>query len=301
MNFEPPNLFIGLMDLFSVLLPGALLTYLFMDDVGPAALGPAKYDRLEGAEAITAFLISSYLVGHLIFLIASGLLDEFYDSARRHALNSQLLLFARKGKLLPWLVRAVLWVIFKRERNLAVGRASAIKEKMLAPLHAKDAVNTFQWSKSFLTKEHPESMVAVQRFEADSKFFRSLVVVLIILVVYWLLHGLWPKVFVGLGLILLALWRYMEQRLKSTNQAYWSVITLTAQQGSLSLERAPARKDGLTHAGGIVFRTKAGKTEYLLVDAKEFPGQRVLPKGHIEAGEQPGDTAVREVHEETGY
>ena len=35
------------------------------------------------------------------------------------------------------------------------------------------------------------------------------------------------------ALLVLALWRYMEQRFKATNQAYWSVITLTAKDGKL--------------------------------------------------------------------
>jgi hypothetical protein len=35
MNFDPQKFFIGLMDFFSILLPGALLTYLLMGDVGP--------------------------------------------------------------------------------------------------------------------------------------------------------------------------------------------------------------------------------------------------------------------------
>lgn len=31
MNFDPQKFFIGLMDFFSILLPGALLTYLLME------------------------------------------------------------------------------------------------------------------------------------------------------------------------------------------------------------------------------------------------------------------------------
>jgi hypothetical protein len=67
----------------------------------------------------------------------------------------------------------------------------------------------------------PQSLAVVQRFEADSKFL--------------LLHGraagsarawpfqhTWPPagIRVVLALLLLALWRYMEQRYKATNQAY---------------------------------------------------------------------------------
>jgi hypothetical protein len=39
MNFEPQIFFIGLMDFFSILLPGALLTWLLMGVVGPVVLG----------------------------------------------------------------------------------------------------------------------------------------------------------------------------------------------------------------------------------------------------------------------
>jgi hypothetical protein len=38
MNFEPQQFFIGLMDFFSILLPGALLAWLLMGEVGPFML-----------------------------------------------------------------------------------------------------------------------------------------------------------------------------------------------------------------------------------------------------------------------
>ena len=48
MNFDPQKFFIGLMDFFSILLPGALLTCLLMREVGPAVLGD-RYAGLAGA------------------------------------------------------------------------------------------------------------------------------------------------------------------------------------------------------------------------------------------------------------
>jgi ADP-ribose pyrophosphatase YjhB (NUDIX family) len=54
-----------------------------------------------------------------------------------------------------------------------------------------------------------------------------------------------------------------------------------------------------TTSGGVVFRrTKDGKTEILLIqDAKS---RWTIPKGHVEEGEEPRQTAEREIREETG-
>ena len=52
-----------------------------------------------------------------------------------------------------------------------------------------------------------------------------------------------------------SLWRYIDQRFKATQQAYWFVIMLEGKEA-----KAPAaapRGDGLSHAGGIVYRPKA--------------------------------------------
>lgn len=176
MNFDPQKFFIGLMDFFSILLPGALLTYLLMGEVGPVVLGD-RYAKLAGAQAWAAFLLASYLFGHLIFLLGSWL-DEFYDWARRYTLSTQITLLARRGRLLPWHARALIRLVFKGERNLAVDRAAKIKQQALDAVQAKDAVNTFQWSKAWLNAESPASLAGVQRFEADSKFFRCFTVVL---------------------------------------------------------------------------------------------------------------------------
>lgn len=70
MNFEPQKFFIGLMDFFSILLPGALLIYLLVDNVGPLVLGD-RYSKLAGSEAGAVFLFVNYLLGHLVILIST--------------------------------------------------------------------------------------------------------------------------------------------------------------------------------------------------------------------------------------
>jgi 8-oxo-dGTP pyrophosphatase MutT (NUDIX family) len=65
--------------------------------------------------------------------------------------------------------------------------------------------------------------------------------------------------------------------------------------------RLKLRGHDATHAGGLVYRLKDGALEYLLVGPKdEVAGEWILPKGHIEPGEESWQAALREVREETG-
>ena len=54
-------------------------------------------------------------------------------------------------------------------------------------------------------------------------------------------------------------------------------------------------------AGGVLLRTVAGRPHLAAVRPQGKPaGTWVLPKGNIDQGEKPPETAVREVREETG-
>jgi 8-oxo-dGTP pyrophosphatase MutT (NUDIX family) len=55
-----------------------------------------------------------------------------------------------------------------------------------------------------------------------------------------------------------------------------------------------------THAGAVVVRFTGAGPEYLLVEASTNPEHKLFPKGHIEKGEEPSETALREVREEAG-
>jgi len=163
-------------------------------------------------------------------------------------------------------------------------------------------MNGFQWSKIWLSEKHPEGLFAVQRFEADSKFFRSFVIVLPVLTGIFACQGRYEAALVCFILIVPAVWRYVEQRFKATQQAYWFILALESLKPSAAIASASTPEGNEpTHAGGVVYRTNGKTVEYLLVEASKDRTQWVLPKGHIEPGEDPPETAVREVREETGY
>jgi 8-oxo-dGTP pyrophosphatase MutT (NUDIX family) len=314
MSFEPEKFFIGLMDFFAVLLPGALLTYLVKDMVGPSVLG-SDYYRLGETEATVIFLFSAYLLGHFIFLIGAKYLDnDMYDPIRTATREGQIGRLA-KGEKLPW--RLTRWLarrLISKDADRSVRQAVRIKELYLDPVHASSAVNAFQWAKARLTLEHAEAMATIQRFEADSKFFRSFCVVLVFVIAWTIGNMIWTGVVdrvpvvghqwfmlvMSVVFLVMAFTRYVEQRVKSTNQAYWFVIAAE------SLKEAPPPRAPQTaarhpsHAGGVVYRLFDSSPKYLVVTATKAPNQWVLPKGHIEPGEQPRETAVREVQEETG-
>lgn len=317
MNFEPQKFFIGLIDFFSVILPGAVLAYLLKSE----APGLPIVDRLAavgGGEGIAVFLVASYLIGHVVFLVGAYALDKAYDVVRQATLNKQIRDLARHGALRPKWQRIIIHALFKHERDAAVKKAGEIRRARLKALDAASAMNTFQWAKLYLSKEFPDALAMVQRFEADSKFFRSLSVGLVLVCVAslpmtfaWLvdasmarqlpMSGRAPIIFaLALVALPLALWRYAEQRHKSTNQAYWAVIALESHKGDLRANVRPPAPTETTHAGGVVFRRRGPKAEFLLVETTRGKLRWVLPKGHIESGESEQEAAIREVLEEAG-
>jgi ADP-ribose pyrophosphatase YjhB (NUDIX family) len=302
MDFVPDKFFVGLFDFFSILLPGALLTYLLKGDIGPKLVG-GRYGELAGTEGWAVFLVASYLAGHFVFLFSSWLLDDhFYDPVRDATYMRQVRRLAKRGKLSPWWARALASLLFKKKDvDYALFQAEKLKEHRLACSEASSAINTFQWCKARLALGHPEAIANVQRFEADSKFFRSFVIVLCILIP-WGFAVKQPTISIVAAILLLpALWRYAGQRSKATNQAYWYIITLEGSSNCGLTVKTVEDGEGFSHAGGVVVRRKKKQPiKYLLVRAKDKPQEWVLPKGHIEPGESIRETAVREVREEAG-
>ncbi len=299
MNFEPQKLFVGLIDFFSILLPGALLTFALKDRLESTFLRPNNAPLPESA-LWAIFLFSSYLLGHLIFLIGAKFLDDIYDDIRTATYQHQLEKLARGQSLSSRGYRLLATKLFRKQNNGAVRQAVSIKKHYLDPLRASEAINAFQWAKARLTLNHPEAIATVQRFEADSKFFRSLLVVLYILMPLELYRQHSAVALICAALLIPAFWRYVDQRFKATEQAYWYVITAESQSEHGYRYTHTKQLPQSSHAGGVVYRVYNKRIEYLLVQAKNTPNEWVLPKGHIESEELTTVAAVREVREETG-
>ena len=180
---EPQKFFIGVIDLFSVLMPGALVAYVLKYEARQAGL-PAPTDTLADTESWVVFLFASYLLGHLAFLLG-GTIDSAYEVLRSGTALGQTTRLAKgKRPSSSWLRRAAR-ALFSKHADAALVQALRMKVRSLRRLSAEGSINTFQWCKARLSKEHPDGLAAVQRFEADSKFFRSFVVVLAALAILY--------------------------------------------------------------------------------------------------------------------
>jgi hypothetical protein len=262
MSYKPQDFLVGVIDLFAVLLPGAILvgvalgvepvrTFLYSDPDGILRPLPA------GAPGWVAFVLAAYLAGHLLFLVGALLDSALYDPLRR--------------------------MFVPPTNDKAFNAAKAAQAKLSI---AKAGINPFQWARASLRLHAPAALAEVERFEADSKFFRGVVVALYalflmfaasraaLLLAFTLPVGLlllqvppalrpgeeardasrkaWSKVIVAFflgvlltmllatalagdwrGLFLLVLlglctWRYAERRWKSTRTAYQYAVILDA-------------------------------------------------------------------------
>src|SRR5262249_1082921 len=149
---------------------------------------------------------------HILFLSGSFMDDLFYDRLRRTTTWGQIGRLAKpkppRSRWLRWLPQSqqkmhprwLRWLsrsslLFGKNADAAVMKVQQIKGLTLGASGGK-AINAYQWCKARLSKEHPEGLLAVQRYEADSKFFRSFFVVLLILAItfvhnrHWVLIGI---------------------------------------------------------------------------------------------------------------
>ena len=195
---KPSEFYVGVLDFFAILLPGAIATAILIPRYGDLIVGPLILALTNDTAKWVAFIICAYFTGHLIFLLGSYI-DSLYNSLRER--------FNPYGN------------------ESAFQCATRIRDSLIDEAERK-ALNTFQWSRSVLIAICPAAAEDVHRLEADSKFFRSLLVVCALAAVAFFVSGLWLEGLVALALVAPCFARYYERRLKSTTQAYIHVISL---------------------------------------------------------------------------
>jgi hypothetical protein len=195
---KPSDLFVGVLDFFAILLPGAIATAILAPRVAPLIVGSLIQLPADAPGTWAIFLTCAYFLGHLIFQ-AGSFIDQLADQLRAH----------RKPA----------------DNENAYQCATRIKNALLVG-DEQQAIKTFQWARSVLLVSCPTAAADVHRLEADSKFFRSLLVVCAFSGMVFFIEGNGLAGTVALALALPCSARYYERRLKSNTQAYIHVITM---------------------------------------------------------------------------
>jgi hypothetical protein len=235
---KPNELYLGVLDFFAIILPGAIAAALLERALGGAVLGLLVTVPKSEAGQWAAFLVIAYLLGHLIFLTGSYL-DFLYGWLTKRLSQPQYGQGWRSVAGKP---------VLKNE--LAYLQATAVRKVLLAP-ELENGVNTFQWARAVLTSRCPAAAADVQQLEADSKFFRSFVVLTVVTGFACLAQLRWVEGLVALVLVIPCFARYCERRLKSTTQAYTHILTM---HGLGELSGKPEDKASATAAPGPSLR-----------------------------------------------
>lgn len=217
-EYKPKDVFLGVIDLFAVLLPGAVLCFFFVDTVEERLLAPPL--GIAGhAEVWAAFLVASYLLGHFLSLVGGFALDKVYDRIRPFLKDA------------PERYDAGTPSLQKRARGALAG--------LLGDAYVEKIDSAVKWSTAFIAVARPDLSTELQRKEADQKLFRSLAIALAVAYVRLALRGepASARALACLALIALALWRFVDQRMKYSHLCYWYVIALIkAKQAGLVAE-----------------------------------------------------------------
>ncbi len=195
-DMKPSDIFFGVTDFFSVLLPGCLLTWVAYQYDLYLTFGRTFSIPSSEIGQFAYFLLVSYTLGHVIFIISSKIDDWFYDRYRKKYLNlSNDSCFENAKKL----------------------KISTVSDEIM---------NTYKYSQHFIGLKNPEMLAEIKKIEADSKFFRSLIIAFLIIAILLIFYKEWLQSLFFLVSSFLSFFPYAKLRFKATQKAYELFITL---------------------------------------------------------------------------
>ena len=236
---KPSDLFLGVTDLFSVILPGACTAFVGLKLEQRSGADVFSVLRLGSTnEGYVVFFAVGYILGHVIDMTGSIVLDRVYDLTYSHRMKSPSVRFWDWLKATPRRV--------KDELRRTAGKPateSLIKEpvELFDPLLkeagrlAADSMpagdRVYQWSRSWVCLRSPAAFVEIERLQANSKFFRGLVTVFVITMILSLTvrpafkHNI-ESAILCLLLATTSFLRFCDLRWKAVHQTYRFFIAL---------------------------------------------------------------------------
>lgn len=247
---KPSDFFLGVTDLFSVLLPGAALTYVLARlelhevELGRMNDGLGLLHWSANTSGYVAFLVLSYLVGHGTDMLGSVALDGLYDITYAHLKRS------KQVSPMIWFVRLPGRLVVEARdkiRYLVLGTAIVSttptdglyeRAKALAEPLRPEGDRVFQWCRSWVLMKSPSAFLEIERVQGNSKFFRGMVATFV-LVAGISLRYQFPFHARGAAVCLLlavvSFLRYCDLRWKAVQQAYRLFIAMRADAAEIAM------------------------------------------------------------------
>jgi len=233
---KPTDFFVGITDLFSIILPGALMTYIWIvaeQHSGSGILGPVKATHTN--TEYLSFLAVSYLVGHGMDMVGAVILDDLYDLTFADWKKSRGMSPKRWLAQLPArLVGEVRknWNYFQsgvRDNGDRKSDALLLRAATLASPAIVQGDYVYQWCRSSIVLRSPLAFSEIERLQANSKFFRGMVTTSLITAILSLsirvpFHIIGAVVCIALAIA--SFLRYSELRWKAVQQTYRFFIAL---------------------------------------------------------------------------
>jgi hypothetical protein len=215
---KPGDFFLGVLDFFAILLPGSLATWLAIQYIPASSLRAALTFDFMGAGAKpetfvagAAFVLSSYLLGHFVFMAGSRL-DRPYDR---------------------WRKRAHPFAVDKTYQA-----ADALKKTLTPDLYGGE-LTTLKWARAFIQIKSAEARIEIDRLEAEQKFFRSLVVIAAMFAAHFVLRErAWFMAAIAVLMAVFSYWRYRDRRWTMTELIFATAVIVHATADSNSDAKA---------------------------------------------------------------
>jgi|GEM_PF-4204249 len=254
MNFNIDKIFAGVIDFFAILLPGAFLTFFLMGRVQPLLVGEDKFfQEIPKSYGGVAFLIIAYIIGHFVNSFGAQILDGIYNKYgwRIFDKNYNLTFLAARSICNEYLPNKDLKEKYfdideflktkysnkfrKKNPDIPADEFDAKAKAACIQDNKVEVVNTYQWSKRMFTLHKTEALSEVNRLEADQKFFRSLVIVSLVIGLWLIGEAIWGSdknkyaIWGALGsfvILFFSLIQYANYRRKNTDLAFQFLIAL---------------------------------------------------------------------------
>ena len=247
---KPGDLFIGVIDVFAVLIPGIIGAALIVKGLEI----PLRTDLI----FVSGLVIAGWVLGHVLHGIG-GLLDPllydplfkprdtvFVDQAHDLEDNRFRLAVHR------YLHKNDNIYLLAKEMTDVPGGQNQQRPGAGVPRGAAVPGGMYQWARTWLDSHSPDATAHLDRIEADSKLFRSLAVLCLIatptLIKFpkeWELSRNHPRtvIVVALAGLVFSLWRYCDLRNKMIRRCYLHYVQLRFEARATKSEHDDGREN----------------------------------------------------------